>query len=190
MPAVKPMTSMDISDIQPRMAQIRHDMHQEVQGQSRAPSLTDWRSFVTSHPWLSISVASVVGYVFVPTRRSTSPTIVTVANPSPEPWASAAVRDQKPVRTLSGWSILGTAFSLLAPIAVRGAQSYVLGHLEQFLSQHPFPPAPGEARQANERERALDRHEPSRSPPEIWLKKKFHRETQPTLAVSYRIRKE
>jgi hypothetical protein len=146
MPAVKPMTSMDISDIQRRMAQIRHDMHQEVQGAVKgAQSLTDWRSFVTSHPWLSISVASVVGYLIVPARRSTSPTIVTVAHPSSDPRSPTVGPDQKSASKLSGWSILGTAFSLLAPIAVRGAQSYVLGHLEQFLAQHPFPPVPGEA---------------------------------------------
>ena len=67
MPAAKPTTSMDISDIQRRMAQIRHDMHQEVQGAVKgAQSLTDWRSLVKSHPWLSISVASVVGYLLVP----------------------------------------------------------------------------------------------------------------------------
>jgi ElaB/YqjD/DUF883 family membrane-anchored ribosome-binding protein len=64
MAALKPMTSMDISDIQRRMAEIRHDMHQEVQGAVKgAQSLTEWRSFVKSHPWLSISVASVVGYL-------------------------------------------------------------------------------------------------------------------------------
>ena len=138
MPAAKPMTSMDVSDIQRRMAQIRHDMHQEVQGAVKgAQSLTDWRSLVTSHPWLSVSVASAVGYLLVPTRRSMSPTIVTVAHPSSDLRAATAVPDQKPSSKLGGWSILGTAFSLLAPIAVRGAQSYVLAHSSSFsLSTH------------------------------------------------------
>jgi hypothetical protein len=146
MPAVKPMTATDISDIQRRMAQIRHDMHQEVSGAVKgAQSLTDWRSLVTSHPWLSISVATVVGYLIVPSRRPVSPAILTVGHPSPELRAATAVRDQKPPSKLSGWSILGTAFSLLAPIAVRGAQTYALGYLEQFLSQHPLPPVPGDA---------------------------------------------
>jgi hypothetical protein len=146
MPAVKPMNSTDVSDIQRRMAQIRHDMHQEVQGAVKgAQSLTDWRSFITSHPWLSISVASVVGYLIVPARRSVSPTIMTVANPSPELLTATTAREQKRQSKQSGWSILGTAFSLLAPIAVRGAQSYALGYLEQWLSQHPLPSVPGEA---------------------------------------------
>lgn len=145
MPAVKPTNSMDISDIQRRMAQIRHDMHQEVQGAVKgAQSLTDWRSLVKSHPWLSISVASVVGYLIVPARRSMSPTIVTVGNPSPELRAATPVRDQRQEPKQSGWSILGMTFSLLAPIAVRGAQSFALGHLEHWLSQHPLPSVPGE----------------------------------------------
>lgn len=145
MPVIKPMTSTDISDIQRRMAQIRHDMHQEVQGAVKgAQSLTDWRSLVKSHPWLSISIASVVGYLIVPTRRQVSPTIVNVAHPGPQPLTAASAQDQKNLPKPSGWSILGTAFSLLAPVAVRGAQNYVLGHLEQWLSQHPLPSIPGE----------------------------------------------
>ena len=45
MAGVKPMISTDISEIQRQMAQIRHDMHHEVQCAVRsAQSLTDWRS--------------------------------------------------------------------------------------------------------------------------------------------------
>lgn len=137
----KPITSMDISDIQHRMAQIRHDMHQEVQGAVKgARSLTDWRSLVKSYPWLSISVASVAGYLIVPRRQSASPTIVAVGEPGPEPRVAPAPQDQKQQSKQIGWNILGTAFSLLAPVAVRVAQNYVLGHLEQWLSEHPLPP--------------------------------------------------
>ena len=145
MPAAKPMTSMDISDIQRRMAQIRHDMHQEVQGAVKgAQSLTDWRSAVKSYPWLSISVASIVGYLIVPARRSVSPTIVAMGHPSPELLATSIARDQKQQPKQSGWGILGTAFSLLAPIAVRGAQNYALGYLEQWLAHNPLTSVPGE----------------------------------------------
>ena len=120
MPATKPTTSMDIADIQRQMAQIRHDMHQEVRGAVKgAQSLTDWRSFVKAHPWLSISVASIVGYLIVPARRSMTPTIVSMGNPSPEHLATSTARGQGQRHKQSGWSMLGTAFSLLAPIAVR-----------------------------------------------------------------------
>ena len=143
MPATKSTNPMDISEIQRQMAQIRHDMHQDVQGAVKgAQSLADWRSLVKSHPWMSISIASVVGYLIVPSRRSTSPTFMTVGTPSPELLAGAAAADQSRPRKQIGWSILGTAFSLLAPVAARVAQNYALGHLEQWLSQHPLPPSP------------------------------------------------
>ena len=136
--ALKPTTSMDISDIQRRMAQIRHDMHQEVQGAVKgAQSLTEWRSLVKSHPWLSIAVASVAGYLIVPRRRSTSPTIVTVGNPSPQLLTAAAAGDQSRQPKQSGWSILGTAFSLLAPVAVRDRKSTRLNSSHQVQSRMP-----------------------------------------------------
>jgi hypothetical protein len=143
MSAAKPMTSTDISEIQRRMAQIRHDMHQEVQGAVKgAQVLADWRSLIRSHPWLSLSLASAAGYLIVPRRRSNYPTIVSMGPPSPELLAASTtqVQAQQPRRT--GWSIVGTAFSLLAPVATRAAQNYALGHLEQWLSQHPLPRSP------------------------------------------------
>jgi hypothetical protein len=145
MPAAKPMTSMNVSDIQRQMAQIRHDMHQEVQGAVKgAQSLTDWRSLVKGHPWLSISTASVIGYLIVPRRHPVSSTIVAVGNPSPELLGTTAARGQEKQSKDAGWSILGTAFSLVAPVAVRAAQNYAIGHFERWLSQHQMPPVPSE----------------------------------------------
>jgi hypothetical protein len=143
MAAMKPVTPSDISEIQRRMAQIRHEMHQEVQGAVKgAQSLTDWQSMVKSHPWLAISIASAVGYLIVPRRRSEGQTFVTVAHPSPAPIMAPIAPELGNKTKSSKWSILGTAFSLLAPIAARVAQNYALGHLETFLAQHPLPPAP------------------------------------------------
>ena len=134
---------MDISDIQRQMAQIRHDMHQEVQGAVKgAQSLTDWRSLVKSHPWISISVAAAAGYLIVPKRRSMSPSIVALENPSPDLLTARAARDAARQIKRPGWSIFGTAFSLLAPVAARAMQNYLLGRLDQWLSQHPLPPVP------------------------------------------------
>ena len=65
------------------MAQIRHDMHQEVQGAVKgAQSLTDWRGLVTSHPWLSISVGVGGGVPHCPKRRLVSHAVVAVSSPS------------------------------------------------------------------------------------------------------------
>jgi hypothetical protein len=144
MPPAKATTSMDIPEIQRRMAQIRHEMHQDVQGAVKgAQSLTDWRSLVINYPWMSISFASIVGYLIVPARQSVSPTFMTIGNPAPELRAAVGAHEQPQPRKHLGWTILGTAFSLLAPVAARVAQNYVLGHFEQWLSQHPLPPSAG-----------------------------------------------
>jgi len=153
MAATKRVTVTDISDIQRRMAQIRHEMHQEVQGAVKgAQSLTDWQSMVKSHPWLAISIASAVGYLIVPRRRSEYPTIVNVAHPSAAQLMAAGAPESVNETKSSKWSIVGTAFSLLAPVAVRVAQNYALGHLEAWLAQHPLPPVPGGSRESSARE--------------------------------------
>ena len=141
MEAAKPITSMEITDIQRRMARIRHDMHQEVQGAVKgAQSLTDWRGFVIGHPWLAISVASIVGYLVVPKRRVENPTIVNVGPPSPDLNVATAQRSQAAIAPRTRSSTLGTAFALLAPIVVRAGQNYALSYLEAWLAQHPLSP--------------------------------------------------
>jgi hypothetical protein len=144
MAMTKPSSSMDAADIQRRMAQIRHVMHQEVQGAVQgARTLTDWRSLVKSYPWLSLSVAAAVGYFVVPKRRKETPTVVTVAAPGPEFLANAGSGTQDERARSTRWTLLGTAFSLLAPIAVRAAQNYALTYFEQWLANHPLAPSGG-----------------------------------------------
>jgi hypothetical protein len=148
----KPSSPMDVADIQRRMAQIRHEMHQEVQGAVRgARTLTEWRSLVRSYPWLSLSVAAAAGYFIVPKRRKETPTVVAVAAHGPEFLANAGSgnKGERPGRT--GWTLLGTAFSLLAPIAVRAAQNYALTYFEQWLANHPLPPPGGKEQDGPER---------------------------------------
>jgi hypothetical protein len=134
-------TSIEIEDIQRRMAQIRHEMHGEVlEAVKGAQSLTDWRSLVRNHPWLTVGVATAVGYLLVPRRRATAPMIVAVNAPTPK--LAALVEPQKPSANtgVTSWSVMGTAFSLLAPIAVRAAQNYAMQYIEGLLARHEFPP--------------------------------------------------
>lgn len=148
MPAAKPMTATDVAEIQRRMAQVRHDMHQEVQGAVQsAQLLTDWRSLVGSYPWLAMSLTALVGYALVPRRSHPYPWPST---PSPAilPVAQAAAQVQQKPR--KGWNMVGVAFSLLGPVAVRAAQNYALNHLEKWLSQHPLVPAPTGAQDASQ----------------------------------------
>jgi hypothetical protein len=136
--------SMNVADIQRQMAQIRHDMHQEVQGAVHgARSLTDWKSLVRSYPWLSLSIAATVGYFVVPRRRKENPTVVAVAAHSPDFLANAEPGNKEERARFTGWSVLGTAFSLLSPIVVRAAQSYALTYFEQLLANHPLAPRRG-----------------------------------------------
>jgi hypothetical protein len=144
MPASQPTNLSDIAEIQRQMAQIRHDMHQEVRGAVKgAQLLVDWRSLVKNHPWLSISLASMAGYAIVPRRHSISPIVTSMELPRENLLMTGNAPAQAQQTRRTGWSIIGTAFSLLAPVAVRVAQNYALGHLEQWLSQHPLPPSAG-----------------------------------------------
>jgi len=132
--------SAEISDIQQRMAQVRRQMHQEVQGAVKgAQSLTDWRTLVRNYPWLALGVAAAAGYLIVPKRRWETPTVVALGTPVEV--APAAARDQPAQVRGAGWSTMGTVFSLLAPIAVRAAQNFALQRLEQWLAVHPLHPA-------------------------------------------------
>ena len=135
---MEPADSTEIQDIQRRMAQIRHEMHEEVRGAVMgAQSLVDWRSAVRNRPWLSVGLAAAAGYVLVPKRRPPAVPIVTVAGLSPgqaipTPTAEAATGGRGSVR-----DTLGIVFSLVAPVVVRAAQSYVAHHLENWLAAHP-----------------------------------------------------
>jgi len=129
--------SAEISDIQRRMAQVRHEMHQEVQGAVKgAQSLTDWRTVVRSHPWLSLGVAAAAGYLLVPKRQCKTPPVDGLGTPVEV--APATAGDQPAQARRAGRSTMATVFDLLAPIAVRAAQNFALQHLEQWLEAHPL----------------------------------------------------
>jgi ElaB/YqjD/DUF883 family membrane-anchored ribosome-binding protein len=132
---------MAIEDIQSRMAQIRHDMHGDVLVAVKgARSLTDWRSLARNYPWLTLGVAAAIGYMVVPRRRSETPTIVALNATAPEV-APLVERQEESDKTRGrGWSIMGTVFSLVAPIAVRAAQNCSMQYIEGLLAQHKVPP--------------------------------------------------
>lgn len=144
MPEPNPRNLSEIAEIQRQMARIRHEMHQEVQGAVKsARLLTEWRNLVAGHPWICVSLATVAGYMMVPRRPTLATTQRHVAAPTPELLANAGTRSQIDQPARGGWSILGMTFNLLAPVAARAAQNYVLGQLEQWLSQHLVSSSPG-----------------------------------------------
>jgi hypothetical protein len=134
--------SDEISEIQRRMAGIRHEMHQEVQEAVRgAQSLTDWRSVVRTFPYLTMGVAAAAGFMLAPSRGRKMPTIVPV-EPVGDGFANAAAGSEPRARR-GKWSTLGIVLSLIAPVAVRAAQNYALHRFETWLGDHPLRPSEG-----------------------------------------------
>jgi hypothetical protein len=136
MPESSSANPVEISELQRRMAQIRREMHEDVQGAVRgARSLTDWRSILADHPWGALSAAAGVGYLLVPHRAS-------------EPQATRGtparvLADQGQTTRVSRsagerFRPVSAAFSLLAPVLVRAAQNYALNYFEQWLAANPF----------------------------------------------------
>jgi hypothetical protein len=122
------------------MAQIRHELHHDVQGAVRgAQALTDWRSMVGSHPWLALGIAAAAGYLIVPKRRRETPTFVTVEGAVGPDFPATNLMPAGPPRQ-PRWGALQTVYGMLAPVAVRAAQNYLLQHVEQWLAAHPLSP--------------------------------------------------
>ncbi len=142
MATTKSSPAAEITDIQRRMAQIRRELHEEVREAVKgAQSLTDWRSQVKNHPWIALGTAAAVGYLIVPKRKPLEvPTHVTLTPPASSYAAMAPVAAPAPKKSRLG--ILGSAFGLLAPIAVRAAQNYAMQYLEQYLAGQQFGPGP------------------------------------------------
>ena len=140
MATAKPGTSTEIEEIQRRMAQIRHDMHGEVLGAVKGVrSLTDWRSLTRNHPLATLGLAAAIGYLVVPRRRSEAPTIVAVNTTAPGVAGLAEPQKQSEKSGSITSSIIRTAFTLAAPIAVRAAQNYSMQYIEGLLARHAFP---------------------------------------------------
>jgi hypothetical protein len=124
----------EIDDIRRKMAQIRRDLHADVQGVVQgAEAATDWRRFIRGYPWASMGVALAVGYVIVP-RRQKAPTLQLAPAEIARAVATEAPSAPEPEKK-QGKGLLGTAFGLLAPIALRAVQGYALQFAEQWLAQ-------------------------------------------------------
>jgi hypothetical protein len=127
----------EIDDIRRKMAQIRRDLHADVQGVVQgAEAATDWRRFIRGYPWASMGVALAVGYLIVP-KKHKAPAIQIVPSEIARAVAIEAPRVvQAPEpETKKGKGLLGTVFGLVAPVALRAAQGYALQFAEQWMAQ-------------------------------------------------------
>jgi len=131
----------EIDDIRRRMAQIRRELHADVQNVVEgAEAATDWRRYVRSYPWATLGLALAAGFLIVPRRRSSTTIQVTPGLESPVGSAEArkvlqAEAPRVEVKEKKGKGLLGTAFGMLAPVALRAAQGYALQFFEQWMAQ-------------------------------------------------------
>jgi len=128
----------EIDDIRRQMAQIRHDLHQDVSSVvggvsevvTEVSEVMDWRSVLRSHPYLLTGAAMAAGYLLVPRRAK----VVTPQRNSNHyistPTQEEPVLRKKPFRPMS-WAI-----NLLWPIATQAAQSYAMIWIENQLKDH------------------------------------------------------
>ena len=74
----------EIDDIRRQMAQIRHDLHQDVSNVvggvsevvTEVSEVMDWRSIVRNYPFVITGAALAVGYLIVPRRAGGGPQAV------------------------------------------------------------------------------------------------------------------
>ena len=138
------------------MAQIRHELHQDVRGVvEHAEAATDWRRYYRMYPWASLAVAFAIGYLIVPKRRRKIPR--DLATRADIAQVREAVQEVKePAKKAASKGILGALFGMLVPVVVRAAQGYAMQYFETWLAQqqnllaglgaaaHPAPGGPGQ----------------------------------------------
>jgi hypothetical protein len=152
----------DIDDIRRRMAQIRNDLHQDVQEVvAGAEAVADWRRYLRMYPWATVGVAAAVGYLIVPKRRRSIPRdVVRKSDLADMREVIEQGRDAMPeapapaVEKKRRKSLVAAAVAMVAPMVWRAAQNYALAYVEQWIAQQqqhlmpeegPAPPSPPRA---------------------------------------------
>ena len=142
-------TSNDVDEIRRRMAQIRRELHMDMQGVvAGAEAATDWRYYVRLYPWAALGVAFALGFLVVPRRRSVTRAAekaaeqavskVQEAVQAVQPVASQRVEKEK---KKSG--LIGVLLGMLVPVATRAMQSYAAQFVENWIAQQGvLGPAP------------------------------------------------
>lgn len=108
------MTNSDAKQISQQMQVIRRELKDDVKDvvlQTR--SLTDWRHFVRTHPWLLLAAGVSLGYLLVPGRPS-----VGVSG----------------TRGMVGRLVASLVKSVAGP-AARGAVTYATGRLAEMATR-------------------------------------------------------
>ena len=141
----------EIDEIRSQMAQIRHDLHQDVSSVvggvsdvvNEVSEVIDWKSALRGHPYILVGSTLLAGYLIVPRRKnSTSPGQGLVA--------SSVVPD--PVLPKKRFRPVSSVVELLWPIATQAAQAYAMVWIEKRLKEylHEVPGSDGRGRQLDD----------------------------------------
>jgi hypothetical protein len=125
----------EIDEIRWQMAQIRHDLHQDVASVVSGVSgvvdevqeVMDWRSVLRNHPFLATGLAFTAGYLIVPRRAKHAAPSQNYLVSAPTPEVGSRKKRFRPI----SW-----AFELLGPIATQGIQAYALVWIENRIKEH------------------------------------------------------
>ena len=140
----------EIDDIRRQMAQIRRELHEDVQGVvAGAEAVTDWRRYIRLYPWAAAGLALGVGFLIAPRRRRKS-VAAQVAEAMPEhlkaavqqvrqevgaPARPVVITEAKAEKKEKRAGIIGSLLGMLAPIAWKYAQNYAMSYAEQWIAQ-------------------------------------------------------
>jgi len=131
----------DIDEIRRRMAQIRRELHEDVQEVvAGAEAVADWRRYVRLYPWATVGAAFAVGFLLAPRRRAKHVPTQVVVVPEPVKAAAREARDnvreiQTPAKKEKKAGFLGMVLGLVGPLALKAAQNYAMSYAEQWIAQ-------------------------------------------------------
>ena len=139
----------EIDGIRRHMAQIRRELHEDVQGVvAGAEAVTDWKRYVRLYPWACVGVALGAGYLLAPRRRrkavATPQVVALVPGEVHEAVREAKEQVKAEVRSLGKAPIekkeekagfVGMIAGLVGPMLLRGAKNYAMTFAEQWLAQ-------------------------------------------------------
>ena len=126
----------EIDEIRRQMAQIRHDLHQDVSSVVSSVSdvveevteVMDWRSTVARHPYMLVGSAMLVGYLIVPRRK--------IKESDRNDVQVGSLVSAPATRRKQGFRPLSWTRDLVWPIAMHSLQSYAMIWIEQRLKDH------------------------------------------------------
>ena len=128
-------TLSEVDEIRRHMAQIRRELHEDVQGVVRgAEATTDWRRYVKNYPWVALGVAFGVGYLVVPRKRQPQG-LITKYFPSQLDRPATQTIAPQPEPKKKGKGIFKTLVGLATPFVLKSAQGYAMQYFEQYLAQ-------------------------------------------------------